>query len=312
MINKATLVFLPKFDEVPFLRCIEVIKLDFLMCKMILDSQQRQLYFKKYKVNYMFLVPPLMVYLAKSPLVPDYDLSSVKVVWSGAAPLSKEVEDAVKNRIGVPIVRQGYGMTEGSLSFTGQTDNNHKSGSVGVLRTGILGRVIHVDTGVNLKPYEKGELLFKGSCIMKGYIDDTAATKNTVDDDGWLHTGDIGYYDDDGELYVVDRLKELIKYKGFQVPPAEIEALLLQHPDVQDAGVIGILDDSAGELPLAFIVKQQQSDVTEKDIVEFVAGKYESEKKRISFHRGIGFMNKELIPRSHSAKISGDRGNYWP
>lgn len=220
----------------------------------------------------MYLVPPLMVFLAKSPLVSEYDLSSVKVIWSGAAPLSKEVEDAVKTRIKVPIVRQGYGMTEGSLSFTGQTDSNHKSGSVGVLRTGILGRVVDVESGENLKPFEKGELLFKGSCIMKGYINDIEATKNTVDEDGWLHSGDIGYYDDDGELYVVDRLKELIKYKGFQVPPAEIEALLLQHPDVRDAGVIGILDDCAGELPLAFIVKQHKSDVTEKDIIKFIAG----------------------------------------
>lgn len=155
-----------------------------------------------------------MVFLAKSPIVADYDLSSVKVIWCGAAPLSKEVEDAVKNRIGVPVIRQGYGMTEGSLSFTGQTDKNHKSGSVGVLRTGVLGRVIDVDTGKSLRAFEKGELLFKGSCIMKGYIDNVEATRNTVDADGWIHTGDIGYYDNDGELFIVDRLKELIKYKG--------------------------------------------------------------------------------------------------
>lgn len=214
-----------------------------------------------------------MVFLAKSPLVSEYDLSSVKVIWSGAAPLSKEIEDAVKSRIGVPIVRQGYGMTEGSLSFAGQTDNNHKSGSVGVLRTGVWGRVVDVDTGKSLKAFEKGELLFKGSCLMKGYINDIDATKNTIDEDGWLHSGDIGYYDNDGELFIVDRLKELIKYKGFQVPPAELEALLLQHPDVRDAGVIGILDDGAGELPLAFVVKQSHSDVTEKDIINFIAGK---------------------------------------
>lgn len=155
-----------------------------------------------------------MVLLAKSPLVSQYDTSSIKVIWCGAAPLSKEVEDAVKCRIGVPIVRQGYGMTEGSLSFAGQTDLNHKSGSVGVLRTGVWGRVIDVDTGKNLKAFEKGELLFKGSCLMKGYIDYVDATRNTIDEDGWLHTGDIGYYDNDGELFIVDRLKELIKYKG--------------------------------------------------------------------------------------------------
>lgn len=213
-----------------------------------------------------------MVLLAKSPLVSKYDLSSVKVIWCGAAPLSKEVEDAVKDRLRVPFVRQGYGMTEGSLSFAGQTDENHKSGSVGVLRTGIWGRVVDVDTGENLKAFARGELLFKGSCIMKGYVDDIEATKNTIDEDGWLHTGDIGYYDNDGELFVVDRLKELIKYKGFQVPPAELEALLLQHPDVRDAGVIGVSDDCAGEMPFAFVVKQHQSNVTEQDVVQFIAG----------------------------------------
>ncbi|KAG4067360.1 hypothetical protein HA402_000351 [Bradysia odoriphaga] len=275
MINKATLVFLPKFEEVSFLRCIET-----------------------YKTNTMFMVPPLMVFLAKSPVVSEYDTSSIKVIWCGAAPLSKEVEDAVKCRIGLPIVRQGYGMTEGTLTFTGQTDLNHKSGSVGPLRTGVWGRVVDVDTGENLKAFEKGELLFKGSCLMKGYIGDVKATKNTIDENGWIHTGDIGYYDNDGELFVVDRLKELIKYNGFQVPPAEIEALLLQHPDVRDAGVIGILDEKVGELPFAFVVKQQPSDVTEKDIIEFVAER-SSPAKRL--HGGVKFVKE--IPKNPSGKI---------
>lgn len=170
--------------------------------------------FKTFRTNTIFVVPPLMVFLAKSPLVTGYDLSSIKVLWSGGAALSKELVDAVQGRIGVPIVRQGYGMTEGSISFTGQTDENHKSGSVGVLRTGIWGRVIDIETGKSLPALQTGELLFKGSCVMKGYIDNEEATRNTIDEDGWLHTGDIGYYDNDGELFIVGRLKELIKYKG--------------------------------------------------------------------------------------------------
>lgn len=219
------------------------------------------------------MVPPLMVFLAKNAIVDKYDLSSVKVIWCGAAPLSKELEDSVSHRLNIPIIRQGYGMTEGTLALTGQTDENHKTGSVGIVRAGLLCRIVDVETGRNLPAHEKGELLFKGSVIMKGYIGDTVSTKNTIDSDGWLHTGDIGYYDETGELFIVDRLKELIKYKGFQVPPAEIEGILLQNTKIRDAGVIGVPDDDAGELPLAFVVPQEQVTLTEQEVIDFVASK---------------------------------------
>lgn len=227
---------------------------------------------QKYKVTSTIMVPPLMVFLAKSPIVNEYDLSSLKIVWCGAAALSKELEDTVKDRINIPIVRQSYGMTEASI-LTGQIDSRRKPGSVGVVNAGMYGRVVDTQSGKVLGPYENGELHFKGVTVMKGYINDTLATERTIDTNGWLKTGDIGYVDEDGEFFIVDRLKELIKYKAFQVPPAEIEAILLQHPAVSDAGVIGIPDENAGELPMAFVVKQANVIVTEKEIVDYVAGK---------------------------------------
>lgn len=248
MLLSSKMVFLNKFDGRTYLNCIQ-----------------------KYKVNTTYIAPPLMVFLAKSPIVDEYDLSSLKIIWCGAAALSKELEQQVIDRIHVPIIRQGYGMTEAAI-LTTQTDNNHKRGSVGVLASGIYGRIVNIESGHLVGAYELGELHFRGDTHMKGYIGDELATSGIIDSDGWLHTGDIGYVDDEGEYFIVDRLKELIKYKGFQVPPAEIEAILLQHPAISDAGVVGQFDEAAGELPVAFVVKQAQAIVTEKDIIDFVAG----------------------------------------
>lgn len=225
-------------------------------------------------------------------------LSSLKIIWCAAAPLSKELEDSVQRRLNIPIIRQAYGMTEGSLSFTGQTDHNHKSGSVGVLRSGFIGRLVDVETGRNVQPYEKGELWFKGRAIMKGYVDNPKATAETIDAHGWLHTGDIGYYDESGEVFIVGRLKELIKYKGFQVPPAEIEGLLLQNALIHDCGVIGVDDDAVGELALAFVVKQDNVKLTEQDVIDFVADR-SSPAKRL--HGGVIFI--DAIPKNPSGKI---------
>lgn len=246
----AEIIFLPKFEDHLFLRTIQ-----------------------NYKVNVAFLVPPLLVFLAKSPLVDKYDVSNLKLIGCGAAPLSKEISDAVKDRLKVLAIRQGYGMSEMTLSILAQTDGFDKPGSVGTLRAGTWGKVIDPDTGKALGPNQRGEMCFKGSAVMRGYIRNQAATKETIDADGWLHTGDIGYYDERHEWFIVDRLKELIKYKGFQVPPAEIEALLLTHPNINDAAVIGIPDDEAGELPFAFVVRNPGTKLTEKDVIDFVASK---------------------------------------
>lgn len=269
-INGDTQVFLPKFEEISFLSTIEVIV--WIVSKVALFINHI-IIFQKHKVNLVNLVPPLMVFLAKSPLIDNYNISSLKVIWCGAAPLSKETVEAVQKRIHVPIIRQGYGMTEGTFAFSGQTDDNHSSGSVGMVRAGFMCRIVDESTGESLPAFKQGEILFKGSAVMKGYVNDEDATKRTINSDGWLHTGDVGYYNDDGEIFIVDRIKELIKCNGFQVPPAEIEALLLQHPLIADAGVVGKPDEAAGELPFAFVVKQPNVELTEQDVMKFVAGK---------------------------------------
>ena len=252
-------------------------------------------FFKKYKVNILILSPPIMVFLSKSPLVSQFDLSCVKVIRSGGAPLGKELRNSVKKRLNISIVQQSYGMTE-CVSISGQTIGNEKPGSVGVLRPGTFGQVICLESGKSLGPYKHGELIFKSDAVMKGYINNEAATQQTIDADGWLHTGDIGYYDSDGEFFVVDRLKELIKYKGFQVPPAEIEDILLQHPKVADAAVVGVPDARTGEKALAVIVKQGA--VSEKEIVDYVA-KLVSPPKRL--HGGVIFV--PIIPKNAGGKI---------
>lgn len=224
-----------------------------------------------------------MLLLAKSPLVSKYDISCLQVIWCGAAPLSRDIETEVKMRTGTKLVRQGYGMTEGTFAFCAQDDIHNTIGSVGVLWKGIYGRVVDIESGQCLGPYQKGELHFKGQNIMKGYIGNAQATSDTIDAEGWLHTGDVGYYDERGEWYIVDRIKELIKFKGFQVPPAEIEALLLTHPQIKDAGVVGLKDEKCGEVAFAFVVKQPGAQINENDVIQFVAGKFKNNIHSISY-----------------------------
>lgn len=191
------IVMLPKFEENSFLRCIQ-----------------------DYHCSVVFAVPPLMVFLAKHGLVEKFDLSSLRLILCGAAPLSKELELAVSDRLKNPnlVVKQGYGMTELTVGVLTQKEII-KPGSVGDLNSGVYAKVID-DDGNALGPHKRGELCFKGSVLMIGYINDPIATSATIDDEGWLHTGDVGYYDEDFQFFIVDRIKELIKWKGFQVPPA--------------------------------------------------------------------------------------------
>jgi 4-coumarate--CoA ligase len=221
----------------------------------------------------------------------------VKVIFSGAAHLAKDVEQAViqrfKNRI---IVCQGYGMSETTLGVT-RSVVQLKPGTVGKVSDGQYAKVIDVN-GKSLGPNKVGELCFIGPMVMKGYLGNSKATAETIDDDGWLHTGDLGYYDEDHQFFIVDRLKELIKYKGFQVAPAELEGLLLSDTKIKDAGVIGIPDAVAGELPFAFIVKQPDSIITEKEVKDFVA-KNASNAKWL--RGGVKFVDE--IPKNPSGKI---------
>lgn len=194
-------------------------------------------YIETYKISTAHIVPPIAVGLAKHPAVEQADLSSCRVFFSGAAPLSDSLASAIKTRTGIPI-KQGYGMTEMTPAHCIGETNNIVDGSSGVLLPNCLARIVDLE-GDDVETGKEGELWAKGPHIMIGYLNNDKATPETIDKDGWLHTGDIARIDADGNLFIVDRLKELIKYKGFQVPPAELEALLLTHPAIADAAVIG-------------------------------------------------------------------------
>ncbi|EXB29162.1 4-coumarate--CoA ligase 2 [Morus notabilis] len=256
---------------------------------------------QKHRVSIAAVVPPLVLALAKNPKVAEYDLSSIRIVLSGAAPLGKELQDALRSRVPRAILGQGYGMTEAgpvismSLSFAKQPFPP-KLGSCGcVVRNAEL-KVIDPETGSSLGYNQPGEICIRGSQIMKGYLNDDKATAGTIDVEGWLHTGDIGYVDDDQEIFIVDRVKELIKFKGFQVPPAELESLLVSHPSIADAAVVPQKDDAAGEVPVAFVVRSN-SGLTEEAVKEFIA-------KQVVFYKKLHKVYfVHAIPKSPSGKI---------
>ncbi|XP_051166632.1 luciferin 4-monooxygenase-like [Leptopilina boulardi] len=252
-----------------------------------------------YRIKTLPLVPPLLVFLAKSPIVDEFDLSCVKQISCGAAPVSENIKEAVQKKFKLPFIRNGYGLTETTVSLMNSC-NELKSESVGILRPGLKAKVISIDGNSNepLGPNREGELCFKGEIIMKGYYGDEKATRAAIDEDGFLHTGDVGYYDEDGCFFIVDRVKELIKYKGFQVPPAELEAILLTHPAIKDAAVIGMPDEVAGELPLAFVVKQSGVNVSPREIIQYVNERVSSHKR---LRAGVRFI--EAIPKNPSGKI---------
>lgn len=188
-------------------------------------------------------------------------------------------------------------MTETTLGVLMKPPNSRKLGSVGKVVPGMMAKVID-ENGKALGPYQEGELCLKGPLIMKGYVNDPAATAATIDKDNWLHTGDVAYYDNDKFFFIVDRIKELIKYKAFQVAPAELEALLLTHPAVSDSAVIGLPDDEAGELPLAFVVLKNGKTATVKELQQFVADNVSPQKK---LRGGVIFV--DVIPRNPTGKI---------
>lgn len=284
---RARLVIMPSFDLAEFLGNIQ-----------------------KYSCSYAFIAPPVAVALAKHPVVDSYDLSSLRGIMSGAAPLDEELGHAVTRRLKCQLV-QGYGMSElspvshvtpfdGGKELVGSTA---PLSSCGWTVPNAVSKIVDSETGAEIDPpasglSETGELWFKGPNVMAGYLGNDEATRGTIDDDGFLHTGDVARVDSTGCVYIVDRLKELIKYKGYQVPPAELEAVLLTHPGIADAAVVGATDSESGEeIPKAFVVKLSGAELTEAQVMEFVAGQVAPYKKV----RQVAFI--DAIPKSASGKI---------
>lgn len=269
----ATIVTMPRFDLEEFLRLHQ-----------------------EHGITRTFVAPPIVVALAKHPVVDQFDLSHVRQVFSGAAPLSAELAAEASGRLGCEVV-QGYGMTEMSPVSHLTTVGGFKPGSVGVTAPNTETRIVDPETGESVGVDVDGEVWVRGPQVMKGYLNNPTATADTLDAEGWLHTGDIGHIDADGHLFVVDRLKELIKYKGFQVPPAELEALLLTHPAVADAAVIGLPDEEAGEVPVGYVVLKPGVEVATEEIQQFVAD-------QVAHYKQVRVLHVvDEIPKSASGKI---------
>jgi acyl-CoA synthetase (AMP-forming)/AMP-acid ligase II len=271
LLRRATSVTLPRFDLEMFLRVLQ-----------------------DWPIALAHIVPPIAVALAKHPVVDNYDLSNVRWVFSGAAPLGPQLTEAVQTRLGVRV-RQGYGMTEASPATHYTVPGGDRAGKIGPLMPNTEGRIVDPETGADVGAGRPGEIWVRGPQVMKGYLNNPEATAHTVTADGWLRTGDIGVVDDDGYLEVVDRLKELIKVKGFQVAPAELEALLLKHPNIVDAAVIPVLDDDCGEVPKAIVVVREP--MSGDAVMAFVA-EHVAHYKRV---RHVAFAT--AIPKSPSGKI---------
>ncbi|TYZ66053.1 hypothetical protein PybrP1_000104, partial [[Pythium] brassicae (nom. inval.)] len=250
-------------------------------------------------IRTVHIAPPLALFLAHHPEVDNYDISATEYLVSGGAPLGKEVERLVKARLGINM-KQIYGMTELSPAVNYTEDAFRKPGSVGRLVPNTELRVRCTATGVDLPANERGELLFRGPQVMLGYLNNPDANKSVFTADRFLCTGDIGYIDDDGFVFVVDRVKELIKYKGHQVAPAELEDILNKHPSVTDSCVIRGRDEFGEELPKAFVVLRDSTNaegLTDDDVMAFVAENVAAFKKV----RQVEFI--DAIPKSPTGKI---------
>ncbi len=273
-----TLVTMPRFDLLEFVSLIQ-----------------------KHRVTIAPIVPPIVVGMVKHPAVAQADLSSLRLVFSGAAPLGEEMARELSKKLGCPVV-QGYGMTEASpVTHLSPTRNvPMRPGSIGRVVPSTEVKITDVASGEALDTGREGELLIRGPQIMKGYLNRPQDTADSIDREGWYHTGDVGYVDDDGYFFIVDRTKELIKYKGLQVAPAELEALLLTHPAVLDAAVIRKADEEAGEVPKAYVVLKPDDAARAtkgEAIMAWVA-------ERVAPHKRIRHLEFiDQIPKSASGKI---------
>jgi acyl-CoA synthetase (AMP-forming)/AMP-acid ligase II len=269
----ATIVTMPRFDLEQFLETLH-----------------------KYKITFANVVPPIVLALAKHPLVDKYDLRGLRTVFSGAAPLSEGVAGLASARIGCEVI-QGYGLTETSpvTHATRAGAEGRKVAGIGPPIPNTESKVVDLATGAALGPDQEGEICIRGPQVMSGYLNRPDATAAMIDADGWLHTGDIGYADAEGCFFVVDRVKELIKYKGLQIAPAELEAVLLSHPAVSDAAVIPVDDEEAGQVPKAFVVLKAEA--SPDQIMGFVA-------ERVAPYKKLRAVEvTDAIPKSPSGKI---------
>ncbi|KAM1303764.1 hypothetical protein ACFX2F_021534 [Malus domestica] len=257
---------------------------------------------ERFRIIEVACAPPVVVALVKHGdinVMDGYDLSSLQVIGCGAAPLAKSVIEKLRKRLPHVQISQGYGMTEMTGRVCGPVgpEETRVEGANGRLTSDIEVKIVEPETGTALLPLMHGEIWVRGPYVMKGYVGDEDATATTLDSEGWLKTGDICYIDNEGFLYFVDRIKELIKYKGYQVAPVELEDLLHSHPDIVDAAVIPYPDEEAGQVPMAFVVRSHGSAIDESQIKDFIAKQVAPYKKI----RRVAFIN--AIPKNVQGKV---------
>ncbi len=272
LLTGATVVIMPRFEVAAFLRAVE-----------------------QHRATRSELVPPMILGLAGSDLTGNYDLSSLRVLTSGAAPLSADLARTCARRLGCRV-KQAYGLTEvGGGSHIAPDEGPERPDSIGPALPGVECRVIDAESDADVPSGASGELLIRAAGSMRGYLGNPAATAATIDADGWLHTGDIVTVSEDGWYVVADRVKELIKYKGLSVAPAELEGLLLTHPAIADAAVVRHPDQAAGEVPKAYVVLRGEA--SEQELMDWVA-------ERVAPYKRVRIVEfTDSIPRSPSGKI---------
>jgi acyl-CoA synthetase (AMP-forming)/AMP-acid ligase II len=260
------------------------------------DPEQMLHLIEKHRITDTYLAPPAILAMVNVPDISRFDTSSLQVISSGAAPLPLEIGERAKS-IFKCIVSQGYGMTETSPTTNTNPLDRVKLETVGPPLPDTFEKIVSLDSGDELPQGEVGELLAKGPQIMKGYWNNPKETAECLSEDGWLRTGDIGRFDEDGYLYLIERKKEMIKYKGYQVAPAELEALMHQHPAILDVAVIPKPEAAGGEIPKACVVLRPGAEAAPEELMAFVAERVAPYKKV----REIEFFPE--IPKTASGKI---------
>lgn len=253
---------------------------------------------ERHSATFLGCPPPVILLLAKSPACAGFKFSHMRQAICGAAPLGTEAHEVFEQRTGV-LLRQAWGMSEATavISTTPNDRAKRKLGSCGQLLASIQAQVIDTDSLKPLGVGEAGEIWLRGPQIMQGYWKQPAATSEALVGEGWMRTGDLGYFDVDNHVYIVDRLKEMIKYNALQVAPAELEDIIQSHPAVFDVAVVGVPDPSAGEIPKAFVVRKERANLEAEELMRYVAAHVAPHKKV----RAVEFVQE--IPKSPSGKI---------
>jgi long-chain acyl-CoA synthetase len=251
---------------------------------------------EKYRATVIFGVQPALLAFLNLPDFDKYDLSTLRYIWIGAAPLAPAVSRAIHEKFGVPVARH-YGLSEASPTTHANPPDRPKEGSVGIALSDIEDRIMDWETGTREMPMgEPGELAVRGPNVFQGYWKHPEDTKLALRN-GWLYTGDIAKMDEEGYVYILDRKKEMIKYRGYQIAPAELEAILMEHPAVRDCAVAGMPDKDSGEIPKAFIVLYEDMTATPDELIAFVAARVAPYKKI----REVAFIPE--VPKNFSGKI---------